>query len=1228
MYLYINSIVLPNSYKKLYNERSDIIDRLIMESIQGMGLPFDNLNSIPPFIFQEHFIKCIVQKSQEKGVIESGGLLSWFTDLFAKTDPNKKINNAQQNIKNIQDKIAAEKDQAKHANLLADLKKAQEELNAALKEKQEAERLVAEQRAMEAEARKQAELRAQQLEAERKVREEAMRQAQIQAQQLAEQRRAEAKRQEAIRAQQLEAQRLAEQQEHQRRAQQLEAQRKAQEEMRKKAELQAQQLEAARKAQEEMRKKAELQAQQLEAARKAQEEIKQKAANEEARRQAAMREKQLEDQRKAQEEIQRQAAMKEKQLKEQQAKEAVHQAKEEAERKAKEEAERKAKEEAERKAKEEADRKAKEEAERKAKEEAERKAKEEAERKAKEEADRKAKEEAERKAKEEAERKAKEEADRKAREIAAQREKDIAAQKAKDEAERKAKAAEELRKAQEEVARKAREEEERRKKAKGDDLYVQNCDLGNIKVTRPIVLTPTILPQSGTGIQNYGNTCFINAAIHFLRTVPELFDNIKKCTNEELLKKIKDDKVKSLYHLFMQMNANTEKIDLTPNTIYTIQDACGFDRKSQQDADEFMQKLLGTYYQVIIENGRSRIFDLLGFCYQKSLSYLDTDNAYITDKKGNRLMTYNDAKQLLNNNRVEYIKRKQSEFGDVVGGKIIKLPWRPVETVMCFDKKSGSIDRVADPKQNIHIEPLHFDKDLQTIINKVQNDQSASFPDDESVLYDNIGEQTILSASNKRIIIKSGNKYPALREEVYTHFGKYIILSFKLFDFDGNKLKLKPFINKSIMIKDLDKPIEFNPTSIIVHTGNDRTSGHYVNYSLRSDNQWYFYDDSNVPKLIGDLKEVNDDIASRHEGFNPYQILLERSNGIKKEQKKEELDEEGLINMVKKIIRIVNGLPGDKKENIKKVYRTSSKYIHPDKCVLDSSAVLSDENKKIFEEYKIENEMQLIIKNLHRLNDIKLCDKLATLLRGWYEGKDPVSKDEEKKEDISELTDLLKRILKPIQYIDIKTNQRIKKSIAKYIDIENCPINEITEQEANKIKAIVRITMPGSKIEFINKLIYFRQEKHIMRYISDFIDAKYFNKPEPTEIVLDKTGRNYVYEVVALKEIKDFVTGILDSTKVSQSDRDEIYRIFGKLRQDKISTVILPFDREILNKNSIDMNLIIEINQKLCKINNPDINDRLYQFLFPKIGGQSDKYYTKYRKYKEKYLKKRALLQN
>jgi hypothetical protein len=366
-------------------------------------------------------------------------------------------------------------------------------------------------------------------------------------------------------------------------------------------------------------------------------------------------------------------------------------------------------------------------------------------------------------------------------------------------------------------------------------------------------------PSTGFGINNKGNTCYLNAGSQLIRNIQELWNNNGYFETEKDILYFWNtfDPSITLPSVLDPEGGEGGKLDLVikqciskiiTKKIVTREPKIG----QQEDSSEYITKLLGIY------NTKVENYKLYYILYRltnniKYLSLLGNEKTLINSFKNLNLITFNYIDQYY------YQDKSQNCIGYLI--------------------KSNP----ADP-QTTQIEiPFDSKKEPVTVSNNNVNYFLQKLLEVEKILPENSMELNYHLVGDMDKITKSGskeNKYLGCKRLVPIKLNKYLIISLKLFEFDPvtqSQTKITTPITPNNITINTDKTYQFKPVSVVLHNGVTPFSGHYINISERfnkitNNNKWYVYDDE---ERLGPYDKYETAFIQRSH-FTPYVILYEK----------------------------------------------------------------------------------------------------------------------------------------------------------------------------------------------------------------------------------------------------------------------------------------------------------------------------------------------------------------
>lgn len=329
------------------------------------------------------------------------------------------------------------------------------------------------------------------------------------------------------------------------------------------------------------------------------------------------------------------------------------------------------------------------------------------------------------------------------------------------------------------------------------------------------------------GIYNYAVTCFANSAIHILRSIPELFHNIKSCTTNF------KDTDNPIFN-FIKEIGNYDKTTIINKGSGYISNQCiqslidfrqseNYKYGQQNDAEEFLSIFLNDLYLKYVDNGKNIIS-----------KYIDFDNY-------TRFIVKHQNKDIEVSNKLETFTMLTFLFDEN------------------SSKEKFDLANIVNNSVNKRIEPLEKYNYSNKII------EGKFLPE---------GLQT-----SKEIVYNNFGKYLIL------------VLNPYYWNSEGNKVRVFPKININENFSFIANDFTYycKPISICVHAHHGHVTtnvGHYYNYSIRNNNgdaQWIKYNDTQT-HTYKSFDDVKKEIIDGSETTTPRIILLHIFN--KKERTK------------------------------------------------------------------------------------------------------------------------------------------------------------------------------------------------------------------------------------------------------------------------------------------------------------------------------------------------------
>jgi hypothetical protein len=352
----------------------------------------------------------------------------------------------------------------------------------------------------------------------------------------------------------------------------------------------------------------------------------------------------------------------------------------------------------------------------------------------------------------------------------------------------------------------------------------------------------TFTPQSG--IENLGNSCFVNAALQTIRNVRELFDstNTYNDTNNFVVK------------LFISLDKDKYNTQINTTNIAESCKLHKFDVKIQDDPMLYITTVLIQNYEKYHHEGIKKLNSLLGFNFIENKKYYDGEKCYDVIRK-------------INNFKINNLKISKEIILSI---NIEKNPYAVIEKQKDLE---AEIEKQKDPKAEI--------KKLSDIIKEKINNTSYS---DSKNVYD--FKLSTINKNNKIENINGRHKFCIVEE--FDIFPKYILISLKIFKFDNriaSKLNIGIEIDNEIIFETKTYKYTYKPISVAYHRGSSINSGHHFNYSygyFEKDKKlsgplWVELNDSTVNEFEGNnIKDINNKINNIGDKYNhtPYLILL------------------------------------------------------------------------------------------------------------------------------------------------------------------------------------------------------------------------------------------------------------------------------------------------------------------------------------------------------------------
>jgi hypothetical protein len=332
------------------------------------------------------------------------------------------------------------------------------------------------------------------------------------------------------------------------------------------------------------------------------------------------------------------------------------------------------------------------------------------------------------------------------------------------------------------------------------------------------------------GINNYGNTCFANASIHFLRSMPELFYKIRACqTKMGDIHKVIDGYIRDTQKSFLE-NPQSGLINKF-NFLRSLRNKPISELKSEYfnfinyigNYNELNSVVNAQCMESFINFSQLIVFSVQNDAHEFITNFLDTIYLNIIDNSTN-----------IKSNTISY------------------------DIVSTLNHLNGSFIReIIDPPHEVFMITVVKETDKN---NKIITKSLTQ-------LIEHYFSQEIID------VRVEGKSIKVYQQQEIRNLKRYLLLQLKNVDDSGELIVAPILIEDTINIKSRGKTYICHPISIIEHQGGGSGGGHYINYSKRRDNKWYEYNDSHVK--MTDLETIRNNFIQFYESERPTMVLLE-----------------------------------------------------------------------------------------------------------------------------------------------------------------------------------------------------------------------------------------------------------------------------------------------------------------------------------------------------------------
>lgn len=365
------------------------------------------------------------------------------------------------------------------------------------------------------------------------------------------------------------------------------------------------------------------------------------------------------------------------------------------------------------------------------------------------------------------------------------------------------------------------------------------------------------------GINNFGNTCFHNATIQLLYRIEELTDFLMY---DNVFNQFKDNtNIKRYVSLIRNMHQSNTII----NDKNLVMSTCNISFRNFQFTQEDAQELLNS------------ILDKLsltpGKCTDVTIDY-KINKQVICDKNKNLIKTFP------NTDPRNFIIFKKSDLQCNTGINGVDTSYFKDNIAKNkFGLRTQLLIEYNKCIQNNKFSKLYTRDEnmLQlNIINQNKTNVEDIISDIQFQSFDNIIKQ-------QKYIIKKDNmgNDKIYFEKNIIKFNKYLICHLLIFDFQNNGIKVKSNLqlaknNGFITINENNNKIEYELVAIVVHSGQNIQSGHYLAY-IKHNTGWYHYDDT-VRTQINTNSDYNSMVQyMKSKNEDPYIVLYRQKSKYK-----------------------------------------------------------------------------------------------------------------------------------------------------------------------------------------------------------------------------------------------------------------------------------------------------------------------------------------------------------
>lgn len=319
-----------------------------------------------------------------------------------------------------------------------------------------------------------------------------------------------------------------------------------------------------------------------------------------------------------------------------------------------------------------------------------------------------------------------------------------------------------------------------------------------------------------TGLDNLGNTCFMNSTMQCLSHTYELNDFLDKKTYKKRLNKVADSVILYEWDNLRNMMWSEDCI-ISPGGFFSqmrkvanLKDRVLFTGFTQNDLTEFLSFIIDCFHEAI----------------KREVEMDITGNA-LTEKDKLAVSCYN-----------MYIRMYSKEYSEILnlfyGIHVSKLEFKS------GDYQSSS----PEPFFNISL--------------PIPNKKNVTLYD----CFDKYTEKEILNEDNKVINEKTNKKEDCTKQLMFFNLPQILIIILKRFNNDSRRKNTFvdiPLANLNLnkyVVGYQDKNTHYDLYGICNHIGT-HMGGHYTSYIKVKDGNWYHFNDRSVTKFNGNLISKN-----------------------------------------------------------------------------------------------------------------------------------------------------------------------------------------------------------------------------------------------------------------------------------------------------------------------------------------------------------------------------------